>query len=113
MMKILCIPLLLHFHLPNAIRFIYSGDLCFEDFEEACTILKLATSLELAGANDAAREYIFNYMFPYRLWQAFQCAKEADDKELLSTVMEVRKNVKLLQLEYTFNNIFVFARKVR
>jgi hypothetical protein len=77
------------FFLNLSFSFIYSGNLCFDDFEEACTILKLASSLELAGANDAAREYISNYMFPNRLWHAFQCAKEANDKELFGTVMKV------------------------
>jgi hypothetical protein len=63
----------------------------FDDFEEACIILKWAPSLELAGAiNDAARQYIFNNMYPNRLWQAFQCAKEADDKEMFDAVMKVR-----------------------
>jgi hypothetical protein len=64
--------------------------LSFDDFDEACIILKWAPSLELAGANDAARQYILKYMFPNRLWQAFQCAKEADDKEIFDTIMKVR-----------------------
>jgi hypothetical protein len=63
----------------------------FDDFEEACFTLKWAPSLELAGAYDAARQYILKHMFPNQLWQALQCAKEADDKDLFGKVMKVRK----------------------
>jgi len=64
--------------------------LSFDDLDEACIIFKLSASLELTGANDAARQYILKHMFPNQLWQAFQCAKEADDKEMFDAVMKVR-----------------------
>ncbi|XP_059479761.1 kelch-like protein 20 isoform X2 [Neocloeon triangulifer] len=66
------------------LSFIYSGDLCFDDFDEACTLLNHASSLELDGANEAARGYVFNYMYPNRLWNAYQCAKQASDEKLLN-----------------------------
>jgi hypothetical protein len=65
-------------------RFIYSGGLCFGSIEEACALLKLASSLALEEANEAARDFISQYMYSEKkVWTALQCAREASDETLI------------------------------
>jgi hypothetical protein len=65
------------------IRYIYTGDLCISSFEEACALLKLASSLGLEKSSKAAREFISENMYPHKMWTSLQCAREASDDELV------------------------------
>ncbi|XP_065335990.1 uncharacterized protein LOC135936911 [Cloeon dipterum] len=71
------------------LNFIYSGDLCIENFEVACTLLYHANSLQLNGVTDTARGFIFNHMYPDHLWKAYHCAKNAADQDLLEAAKEL------------------------
>ncbi|XP_065335991.1 uncharacterized protein LOC135936913 [Cloeon dipterum] len=71
------------------LNFVYSENLCFDGFDEACTLLYHAANWKIEGAKDEARKFIYLNMYPDYIWDAFYCAKKAQDEVIQEFASEL------------------------
>ena len=71
--------------------FIYTGEICLEDFDVACEVVRLASLLGLTSLSEECNNFLWSRIYPKNMWRAYKCAENANDTQLKEMALKMAK----------------------